>query len=303
MSKCERYETLISAMLDGELTPEERSELQAHLAECPDCAAMYAAFAEVSEALKAETEAEPLPAALHENIMARVRVAEKAKKTHGTIMRLRPILAAAACVVVLAGTVLALRNHGIRMNKGADSPAAPELYTAGSVAASPTPEENVSAGSAQEIAFAKTADSASPESSEAEVPAAAEGSGSRAESPAVGSASSGSDLDGAGETGYSYASTGSDLAAKEAQGTDTATQREPGEAVITIRITAQEETGMVIGVVTDAGDQSLYAAGDSVTVLIPAHGTYAPGAILKVTFSAASQRQDGAIQALEIARQ
>ena len=107
MSECERYQAAISELLDGELTEAEEAEVRAHMASCPDCAAMYAAFAEVSEALKAEAEAEPLPAALHEGIMARGRVAEKAKKTHGTIVRLRPVLAAAACLVVLAGTLLA----------------------------------------------------------------------------------------------------------------------------------------------------------------------------------------------------
>ena len=207
MSDCERYEAAISAMLDGELTPEEQAEVQAHIAVCPDCAAMYAAFAEVSEALKAE--AEPLPAALHEGIMARVRVAEKAKKTHGTIVRLRPVLAAAACLVVLAGTLLALRNS-FRMGKSASSGAAPALYSAG--AASESVAESAVAGGAQQIMFAKTADAAAPESVEvAEAEAAAEDSYVAPEAPAVGAAGgtndSASRKETAGEAGNAAGST------------------------------------------------------------------------------------------------
>jgi len=188
MSKCERYEALISAMLDGELTERERSELEEHLAICPDCAAMYAAFAEVSEALKAETDtlSEPLPAALHENIMAKVRMAEKAQKTHGTIMRLRPILAAAACVVVLAGTLLALRN-GVSMGKNAapESAEAPALYSAGvAESAADTADEGVVTGGGQQIMSAKMAEAAAPES----VEAVAEDGYAAPEEPAVGAA-------------------------------------------------------------------------------------------------------------------
>lgn len=182
MSDCERYEALISAMLDGELTEDEQAEVQRHLASCPDCAAIYAAFAEVSEALKAEAEAEPLPAALHEGIMARVRVAEKAKKTHGAIVRLRPILAAAACLVVLAGTLLALRNS-FRMGKSESSGAAPALYSAG--AAESVQESAVDDG--QQIMFAKAENAAAPESAEVtEAEAATEDSFAAPEEPAAG---------------------------------------------------------------------------------------------------------------------
>lgn len=40
MNNCAQYWDLISAAVDGALTPEERERLQAHLAECPDCRAM-----------------------------------------------------------------------------------------------------------------------------------------------------------------------------------------------------------------------------------------------------------------------
>ena len=54
MNECERFQEMISALLDGELSAEEEAELRAHMAECPDCAAMAAAFAAVSEAVAAQ---------------------------------------------------------------------------------------------------------------------------------------------------------------------------------------------------------------------------------------------------------
>lgn len=41
LEKCEAYWELISASLDGALTPEEQAQLDAHLSECPDCRAMW----------------------------------------------------------------------------------------------------------------------------------------------------------------------------------------------------------------------------------------------------------------------
>ncbi len=41
MERCEPYWNLISAGLDGDLTPEERTRLEEHLAQCPDCRALW----------------------------------------------------------------------------------------------------------------------------------------------------------------------------------------------------------------------------------------------------------------------
>ena len=50
MSGCEKYQELISAMLDGELSTEKTVELSVHLAKCPECRAMYEAFSAMREA-------------------------------------------------------------------------------------------------------------------------------------------------------------------------------------------------------------------------------------------------------------
>ena len=145
MSDCERYEALISELLDGELSAAEEAEVRAHMAQCAECAAMYEAFSAAGAALRAD--ASDVPATLHDGIMARISLAEKARKTQNKIIRLRPILTAAACVIVLAGTLLALKNT-VGMRKGyapetAEAPAA--LYAAEEAAA-----DSVAAGGAGE---------------------------------------------------------------------------------------------------------------------------------------------------------
>ena len=114
MNECERFEELLSAYLDGELPEAEEAELRAHLDRCPDCAAMYEAFSAVGEAVRTQD----VPDTLHSRIMETVHAAEKASRTQRAIIRLRPILAAAACLIVLVGTVFALRNT-VRFDRGA----------------------------------------------------------------------------------------------------------------------------------------------------------------------------------------
>ncbi len=50
---CEEYEILLSARLDGALTPEETARLEAHLAQCPQCRQL----AQELETLQAQTAA------------------------------------------------------------------------------------------------------------------------------------------------------------------------------------------------------------------------------------------------------
>ena len=131
MSDCERYEALISQLIDGELSAGEETEVRAHMAHCAGCAAMYEAFSAAGEALRAD--ASDVPATLHSGIMAKVAMAEKAQKTQNKIIRLRPMLTAAACLIVLAGTLLALKNTvGMRKDAAPESAEAPAmLFSAG----------------------------------------------------------------------------------------------------------------------------------------------------------------------------
>lgn len=127
MSACERYEIMISAMLDGELDEREKAELSAHIVGCERCSALAAAFAAASGAL-AEGLEEP-PDDLHGVIMEKVGAAAKVKRGQTRFMRLRPIVAAAACVAVVAVTLLAA-NHGLRSAENAVAGGSPESFAA-----------------------------------------------------------------------------------------------------------------------------------------------------------------------------
>ena len=76
MSDEEYFEQLCSNSLDGTLTDSESEKLEAHLAECPSCAALREDM-EQMRALFAE-EAEP-PEGLHESIMQRLEQESKLK--------------------------------------------------------------------------------------------------------------------------------------------------------------------------------------------------------------------------------
>lgn len=108
MPDCEYFEELCSLSLDGALTRAEKRELDAHLAECPACAAyledlkfMRTAWGDIKE---------PLPEALHEKIMSGVMEEVQAKAEPQKKKRRPPVFtmiaAAAACVMlVLSGAV------------------------------------------------------------------------------------------------------------------------------------------------------------------------------------------------------
>lgn len=126
MNACERYEIMISALFDGELSERDKAELSAHIVGCERCAALAAAFAASSKALAEDLE-EP-PGDLHGAIMEKVVAAAKVKRGQARFMRLRPIIAAAACVAVVVVTLLAA-NHGIRMS-GTAAGGSPETFAA-----------------------------------------------------------------------------------------------------------------------------------------------------------------------------
>lgn len=108
MRDCEDYQVLISRLLDEDLNKEERDALAEHVKRCPDCAAVYVAFRSLSEHLREEPE--PLPAGLHENIMANIRRSglRSVSPERRSQKRWRALLATAACFVVIAAAGLSL---------------------------------------------------------------------------------------------------------------------------------------------------------------------------------------------------
>ena len=58
---CDRFTELLSARLDGALTPEEERELEEHLAACPDCRAVGAQLSALQGAFPELEEADAAP--------------------------------------------------------------------------------------------------------------------------------------------------------------------------------------------------------------------------------------------------
>ena len=110
MKHCEIYEEWISAFLDGELGLEQKIELQAHMAVCPECQRFFDDLVAIPEALMdADGEEVSVPEGFADQVMARVRetrqdAAEDASKKVIRFPHWRRWAAmAACCAVVLLG--------------------------------------------------------------------------------------------------------------------------------------------------------------------------------------------------------
>lgn len=100
MKDCGSYREIISCLIDGELSAEEKAELCGHLESCSECRALYAAFTAVSDELG---ELEDVPASVTANVMSEIR-REKSRRSPAW-KRLVPAVACAA-IVIFAGTRL-----------------------------------------------------------------------------------------------------------------------------------------------------------------------------------------------------
>ena len=100
MNECLRYQEMISALIDGELSGDEHSALLAHMRRCHECSALYSAFSQVSAFSAADDGA--LPLGLHEDIMAGVRREAIIKSNkRGGFRHFKSVIAAAACFAVV----------------------------------------------------------------------------------------------------------------------------------------------------------------------------------------------------------
>ena len=280
MSECERFEERISALLDGELSAEEEAELRAHLEQCPDCRAMYEAFAAVGEAVRAQE----VPATLHAGIMSKVRDAQKAHHTQGVLIRLRPILAAAACLVVLVGTTLALGNTlGRRATKSASDTAEMTVQNTTATAGAVTEESAMAPAAAPQTDAMPEAATEYNSFFDSKMAVAAPQQAEDREEP----------MREAWDNGLLPG------AAKIAS--DSVVESVSDVWQFTLRVEALEE-GTLTGTVTDAGDQTLFAAGESVTV--QTDGVHMsgikPGVCLQVLIGPDAQAENGEILPLAL---
>lgn len=128
MCDCDRALELLSLELDGELTPEEKRELEAHLAACGECRGAAEELRQLHTLLP-ELE-EEVPDGLHQAIMDRigtekvVPLSRVSKKSH--IQRWASLAAVFAVILLGAGTLKTLQSGG---STGA-APAAASVTTA-----------------------------------------------------------------------------------------------------------------------------------------------------------------------------
>lgn len=194
MTDCDRALELISAGLDGALTPEEKDWLEKHLEHCPACRALDADLASLHQLLP--TLAPEPPAELKERIMDAVRAektvpfpAREQKKPRR--WKAWVSVAAVAALVFLGGRAAlpALNSGGASMPATADAPAGTELPAADAAQA---PEAALQEAPAAEVPASKAPSAETPA---AQAPSAEQPSGgtssAEAASPRAGSKTSG----------------------------------------------------------------------------------------------------------------
>ena len=105
MIVCKKYEARISALIDDELTIDERIEVLEHLDRCPACRAYWEDLLAMRDVLRAEEVS--APAGFADAVMARVRETKQEKAPERKILsfpRWKSFAAlAACCAVVLLG--------------------------------------------------------------------------------------------------------------------------------------------------------------------------------------------------------
>lgn len=136
MVDCEKYQELISRLIDGDLDDGETAAVEAHIAVCPECAALYRAFASLSGDIRDDL-CEP-PAELLTGVMSGVK-ADAAPNVVPIRRRRGKLLALAACLaLVIAGSVSA----GLFGQKSAVCYTASSPDSAGAERAAAAPDES-----------------------------------------------------------------------------------------------------------------------------------------------------------------
>ena len=107
------FEAQLDAYLDGELATIDARELEAHLAQCPECARFRQERLQLRAAITARVPVFPAPDALRERVRTAVRAASRARAPgrFGAPVVWRSLaLAASLAVVALGGWRLGLRR-------------------------------------------------------------------------------------------------------------------------------------------------------------------------------------------------
>ena len=99
MADCTQYLELISARLDGELSPEEEKRLQAHLDQCPSCRALLADLTAIYH--ETSRPLEDVPAGFADRVMRRIESDASARAEQKRQRRQWRMVAAMAAALTL----------------------------------------------------------------------------------------------------------------------------------------------------------------------------------------------------------
>lgn len=124
MSFCRKYERMISADIDGELSPEEEREMQLHLNSCRRCRTLKVELERMCASIRV-MDTIPAPKDLAKKTMVQVRAAHKSKVTH---LFQKPWTRAAAGMAACAAFCICLYGAAtqVNMNGPAGSDASPQ---------------------------------------------------------------------------------------------------------------------------------------------------------------------------------
>jgi hypothetical protein len=130
MKACEAYLDVLMRSIDGETSPQEEAALQAHLATCPDCQALYDSYRLLDQGIR-DLQEEP-PAQLTGAIMEGIR-----REQHPRLFRRFRFsaLAAVIALVVLLGAKYLAPDHMV----GADTDAVETAEAVGAAQAADVP--------------------------------------------------------------------------------------------------------------------------------------------------------------------
>ncbi len=130
MQDCSKYNTMLSAYLDGELQGAEAKEMEKHLRTCAECQKYLALLKSVKEGLKEELP--PAPEALRQGVAYKLELEKKRRKLYFGAFGRWTAIAAVLCVVIFG--VVRLTGSGFSNTAKKAAPAAAGGSTGGSLA-------------------------------------------------------------------------------------------------------------------------------------------------------------------------
>ena len=100
-NRCDDFEPLVSAMIDGELSPDEANSVRAHIAECASCRFLSTDFVEISKVVKSFSDGPQ--GSSDENVHETFVVTRRRNTVRNwfSVWRLAPLAGVAALLVTL----------------------------------------------------------------------------------------------------------------------------------------------------------------------------------------------------------